>query len=341
VNRIRLLANLVLIIFVLTVSACTQQPADCSREDTFCVGLVTAYDGVDDHSLNQVVWETLQNIETQAQIARLDNIESIDSRDWQKNIIFFADNGYDVIVTVGVNLSEITIETAAKYPQILFIGIDQRLDDSYANIATIHFAEEQGGFLAGVLASIISETGRVGTVCETSGIDAVWRFCEGFRMGVTYGNDDVLPYVVYREDGSQNKTFNDPAWGEERLLLFIESGVDIVTGFGGNTAEGAFLAASENGILIIGTEADLYFRLPDLQPFLVTSVIKDPGVELSQLVLGASQGEMSVGPHIGQMRLAPFRASQFKLATEIMLEMEEVLQEISNSEIEISLPEKK
>ncbi|MFN2304090.1 MAG: BMP family ABC transporter substrate-binding protein, partial [Anaerolineales bacterium] len=85
------------------------------------MGLVTAYDSVEDHGLNQAAWETLQDIEAQAHIARLDNIESIDSRDWEKNIVFFADNGYDVIVTVGSNLSATTTEVAAKYPDISFI----------------------------------------------------------------------------------------------------------------------------------------------------------------------------------------------------------------------------
>ncbi|MBN1453322.1 MAG: BMP family ABC transporter substrate-binding protein [Anaerolineales bacterium] len=326
---------------MLLVSACVPQPADCSREDIFCVGLVTAYDGIEDHGLNQAAWETLQNIETQARVARLDKIESIDARDWQKNIIFFAENGYDAIVTVGVNLSEATVAVAAEYPHIQFIGVDQKLEESYANIATIYFAEEQSGFLAGVLATLVTESGRVGAVCETSGIDAVWRYCEGFRQGVTYGNEEVRAYMDYRDDGSRDKTFNDPEWGEQSVLSLIDDGVDIVTAFGGDTAIGAFLAASKNGILVIANEGDQYFRLPELRPVLVTSVIEDPRVELSRLVLMASRGEISTGPHAGQIGLAPFRAPQFESATEIKSKIEGVLQEIRNSEIKINLPERK
>ena len=341
VNRICRLSFLVLILSILVASACTPQPSDCSHTDVFCVGLVTAFDGIDDHGLNQAAWEALQNIEAQAQIARLDYIESIDTRDWQKNILFFADNGYDVIVTVGRNLSEATIEVASEYPHILFIGIDQELDEVYANTATIYFAEEQAGFLAGMLAAKITESGKVGAVCETSGIDAVWRYCEGFRAGVTYENEEVHVSVAYRENESSDNIFNDPEWGEQRALSQIESGVDVVTGLGGRTAEGALLAASEKRILVIGVEEDLYFRLPELQPMLVTSIIKDPGVELSQMVVLAQQGEMSTGPHAGQIDFAPFRASQFEAATEIQLEMENALQEIRNGDIEINLPAKK
>ena len=326
---------------MLVVSACIPQPADCSQDDVFCVGMVTAYDSIDNHGLNQITWEALKNIEGQAQITLLDNIESIDTRDWQKNIIFFADKGYDVIVTVGVNLSEATIEVAIDYPHTLFIGIDQQLEETYENIGTIHFAEEQAGFLTGVLAAMITESDKVGAVCETSGIDAVWRYCEGFRAGTMYADDEVEAYVEYRESGSSDKIFNDPEWGEQQALRLIEDGVDILTGFGGNTTKGAFLAASKEGILIIGAEEDLYFRLPDLQPVLITSIIKDPSAELSYLVLMASQGEMPVGSHAGQITYTPLQNLQKQAPGEIEARFEKIYDFVLKGIIEVNLPEKK
>lgn len=340
-DRIRLRAILFLILPVFALSACAAQPADCSRDDVFCVGLVTANDGVEDHGLNQATWETLQTIETQAQIARLDKIESIDSRDWQKNILFFAGNGYDVVVTVGINLSEGMVATAADYPDILFIGVDQELNEGYENIATIVFPEDQAGFLAGMLAAMVSVTGKVGAICETSGIEGVWQYCEGFRAGAKFEEDEIDVTVVYRDSGSQDKIFNDPEWGQEKMLSLIEEGVDIMTGFGGGTAEGAFLKASEKGVLVIGSEEDLYYRLPDLEPNLVTSIIKDPGLELSALVLSASQGKQISGPHTGQIGYVPFRLTQFEREPELKSNLEDALRRIENGEIEIDLPEKK
>jgi basic membrane protein A len=340
-NSTRIPANLVLIILVLTVYACTPQPADCSREDVFCVGLVTAFDSVEDHGLNQATWETLQNIETQAQIARLDNIESIDTRDWHKNITFFANNHYDLTITVGTNISETMVAVAAEYPNISFIGVDQEFDEAYENIATISFPEDKAGFLAGMLAAMVSSSGKVGGICETSGIDIVWQYCEGFRAGAVYEMDDIDVTVVYRDSGDRDKFFNDPEWGQQEMLNLIEEGVDTMTGFGGNTAQGAFLTAGEKGILVIGSEEDLYYLLPDLQPLLVTSIIKDPGMELSSLVVLASQGESISGPHTGQISYTPFRLSQFETDMEIKSNIEDALQAIRNGEIEINLPEKK
>jgi basic membrane protein A len=341
VNFVRLLASLFLFFFIIpTLSACEPQPADCSRDEVFCVGLVTAYDGVDDHGLNQVAWEALQKVATDVKIARLDNIESVDARDWEKNILFFADHGYDVIVTVGTNLAVTTVAVAPRYPDISFIGIDQQLDEVYSNIATITFAEDQAGFLAGIVAAMVSPSGKVGAICETSGIDVVWQYCEGFRAGVIYEKEDSEVTVVYRENGDPNKTFNDPEWGKQNMLSLIDKGVDVMTGFGGNTAQGAFLAAADNGVFVVGSEEDLYYRLPDIQEVLITSIINDPGVELSSLVKMVSQGDEISGPHTGKISYAPFRTTHFDTTT-IQSSMEEALQKIESSEIEIKLPEKK
>jgi len=323
------------------IVACTPQPEDCARKDIFCVGLVTAYDGVDDHSLNQASWEILQNIETQTQIARLDNIESVDPRDWQKNILFFAEGGYDVIVTVGRELGDDTVFVAVQYPQILFVGVDQQLEEEYLNVATIVFPEDQAGFLAGMLAAMVTETDTVGAVCETSEIETVWRYCEGFRLGATYEKDDVQVIVTYRDNGSFDSTFNDPDWGEQKALDQIDKGVDVMTGYGGRTMEGALLAAAEKGVLVIGTEDDLFYRLPDVQPFVVTSIVNDPSVELSQIVDLAHQGKIPAGSHTGRVKLTPFRSSQFETADEIKSEMNNAIEKIEQGEIEINLPPQK
>jgi basic membrane protein A len=328
---------ILLFVSIFVISACAPQPANCAREDVFCVGMVTSFDGVDDHGLNQATWETLQNIQTQVGIARLDMIESIDTRDWLKNVSFFAENNYDVVVTVGRNLSDITVAVASEYPATQFIGIDQQLENEYANLATIYFPTEQAGFLAGMLAAQATEANKVGAVCESSGIESVWRFCEAFRAGAKYENDDMRVVVMYRDSGSSDSLFNDPEWGEERAAIQIEGGADVLTGFGGNTAQGAFLLAAKEGIPIIGAEDDLYFHLPDVQPVLITRIINDPGETLSYLVAQASTGEILAGPYAGQITYTPFRGPNEQL--EIVAK--DVLQEIKNGIFEIDLPKKK
>jgi basic membrane protein A len=96
-------------LFVLLVSAAmllqacgaaTDEAPDCTKEDVFCVGLVTDVGKIDDKSFNQSAWEGVQKAVDELG-AYAQYIETTDAKDYDKNIATFADAGYDVIVTAG------------------------------------------------------------------------------------------------------------------------------------------------------------------------------------------------------------------------------------------------
>lgn len=111
-----------------TVEEATEAPpaeeGDCSSPDVFCVGLVTDVGEIDDKSFNQSAWEGVQQAEADLG-AQVDYIETQDAKDYAANIGLFADEGYDVVVTVGFALGAATMEAACTYPDIDFIGVDQ------------------------------------------------------------------------------------------------------------------------------------------------------------------------------------------------------------------------
>ena len=80
---------------------------DCSSPDLFCVGLVTDVGEIDDKSFNQSAWEGVERAAEELG-AQVDYIETGDAKDYDANIGLFAQNGYDVIVTVGFALGEAT-----------------------------------------------------------------------------------------------------------------------------------------------------------------------------------------------------------------------------------------
>ena len=169
----------------LVLGSCTTSP-DCFRENVFCAGLVTDVLGIEDHGMNQNTWAGLQEAKANGVVDQVDYIESIDTRDYEKNIAYFAEKGYDVIVTTGVGMRDETLRSADLKPDSVFVGMNQPHEEVRPNIIPVTFAEDQMGFLAGALAARISETRIVGAVCETSGIDSMWRYCEGFRAGALY-----------------------------------------------------------------------------------------------------------------------------------------------------------
>src|SRR5512143_478506 len=114
----------VLLVAAMILPACAPATPNCKDEKTFCVGLVTDVGKINDKSFNQSAWEGVQKAEKELG-ATVQYIETADAKDYDKNIATFADEGYDVIVTVGFGMGEATDKAATTYPNVKFIGVDQ------------------------------------------------------------------------------------------------------------------------------------------------------------------------------------------------------------------------
>ena len=190
------------------------------------------------------------------------------------------------------------------YADSVFIGMDQPHGETRPNLITIAFAEDQMGFFAGALAARLTETQIVGAVCETSGIDAMWRYCEGYRAGALSINKKIKVLVEYRDDGSQEKLFIDEAWGRDRAQYLMKRGADVIFAVGGATGQGALRAASEAGTFAIGAERDQAAALDESGSGVMTSVYGRAGFEVQRLVGELRQGHTPV-PVSGQFGYVP------------------------------------
>ena len=88
--------------------------ADCPKAEVFCIGLVTDVGEIDDKSFNQSAWEGVQAAGKELG-ALVKPVQTKDAKDYATNIGLFADQKYDVIVTVGFALGQATAEAAKKY----------------------------------------------------------------------------------------------------------------------------------------------------------------------------------------------------------------------------------
>lgn len=281
----------VLLILVAGISACSQPP-DCHREEVFCAGLVTDTQGLNDLGLTQNTWAGLERSRADGVIDHAAYIESVDVRDYEKNIAYFVDEGYDVIVTSGPGLRSATLRSADLYPDPVFIGMNQPEADPPPNFVPVTFPEDQMGFLAGVLAARMSGTKTVGAVCETSGISSMWRYCEGFRAGVNHSGEPVKAIVVYRDDGSRDKLFNDPEWGAETARSLIRQGADVIFAAGGNTAAGALRAAGGGNVRAIGVERNQRAVLGDEGLGVVASFLGGASSTVEELMRNVRAGNL-------------------------------------------------
>lgn len=332
---------LLLAVVWLGVTACAQSP-DCFREDVFCAALVTDTLGLNDHGINQDTWAGLEQSKANGLTDQIAYIESVDTRDYEKNIGYFAKSGYDIIITSGIGLQDETLHAADLYPfdpaqgkpDSIFVGMNQPHTELRPNTISITFAEDQMGFTAGALVAHLSETRVVGAVCETSGIDSMWRYCEGFSAGAKYVDENIKILIAYRDDGDREKLFVDEAWGYGTANKLIFRGADVIFAAGGVTGQGALRAATEAKIHAIGVERDQAAALAESGKGVVTSIFGRASFEVQEVMRLLREGNISER-RTGQIGYVPLGE---KFPESLKIEMDSWLWELWTGEIKTHAP---
>jgi basic membrane protein A len=294
---------------------------------------VTEVGKVNDQSFNQAAWEGVQ-CAAQESGAEIKYLESADAEDYAHNIATFADEGYDVIVTVGSALGDATRAAAVKYPNTKFIGIDQYQADVMPGVAGLVFPEDQAGFLAGALAAWLSKSGQIGAVLGTDAEPSLWRFGEGFKAGAVYAQPATKIDVVYHNDVGFDKSFDDPAWGKTTALSLIDQGVDVMFGARGQTGNGALLAGAAKGIPVIGADTDQYFTLPEVRQALLTSATKFIAPGTCTSIKNYAEGQWSDGNVLGQVGLAPYHNWDGKVPADVKAKMTDLIQKLQSGALQ-------
>ncbi|HJR81355.1 MAG TPA: BMP family ABC transporter substrate-binding protein [Anaerolineales bacterium] len=333
------------LITILLSPACVPARPNCDSEDLFCVGLVTDIGKINDKSFNQSAWEALQQAEQELG-ALVQYIETADARDYSKNINTFAEEQYDVIVTVGFNLREATRTAAEAYPDIKFIGIDQdQFEGTIDNVVGLVFPEDQAGFLVGALAAMMSETHKIGAVCGSDAVPPVWRLGEGYKAGAAYADGltgtttDV--FAIYHNDVSFDTTFIDPEWGEMTANAIMEEGVDAIFGCGGITGNAAIIAAAQSGLYAIGVDTDQYLTLPEAAPRMLSSAMKLITPSVFELLRGAREDNFPSGNYYGNVTYAPYHDLENEVPAEVKAAMEQINADLLGGAIETNVPPEK
>lgn len=286
------------------------------------VGLVTDVGKVDDKSFNQSAWEGVQRAQRELG-AEVKFLETTDPKDYAKNIDQFAQDGYDVIVTVGFAIGQATQEAAAKYKNIKFIGVDQFQQNTTENLAGLIFDEDKAGYLAGALAGLLTKTNVVAGVLGTDLVPPVVKFGKGYEAGAKAVKPEVRVIMAYHPGGLA-RGFSDPDWGKNTTVQMIQQQADVIFGAGGNTGNGALLGATERNVLAIGVDTDQWETLPQARPVLVSSAMKliTPGV--FDLVKSVQDGAFKGGNQTGQVGLAPFHDNASKVPDAAQARLKEI-----------------
>lgn len=311
-------AFVMLLAVAFVLSGCQQQASEQLR-----IGLVTDVGRVNDRSFNQSAWEALQRAEQELG-AEVAYIETTAATDYEDNIRQFADEGYDVIVTVGFALGEATIAMAQQYPDIKFVGVDQAQTETIPNLAGLIFPEDQAGYLAGVLAANLTTSGTIAGVFGTDLVPPVVAFKEGYEAGARSVTPDINIISTYHP-GEISQAFTDPEWGAATAAQAIDRGADVIFAAGGSTGNGALEeTATHPGLYCIGVDKDQWEELPGAHPCLVSSAIKEITPGLYDIIVGITEDRFQAGNVVGDAGLAPFHDFEDQISDEIKQELERI-----------------
>jgi len=313
------------------------EDTSCASEKVLCIGFVTDPSGLDDKSFNDAIWQALKMAEEEYG-ATVNFIENFDIDQTKVNIDAFAAENYDLIVTLGDLAGQATLEAANQYPKIDFIGVGQFFDSTPENYTRLVFNQANFGYMAGVLAGLLTQTNKVGAVLGTDQMPLIVTFKENYEAGAKLVNPDVKVGWEYHPGGF-DIAFNDPEFGARIAAGLIEQDVDVIFGAGGATGNGALVeAAKHEGVYCIGVDYDVWETLPEAHNCLVSSEYRLITPAVYELIEMAIDGEFPGGEYLGQVGLGPFHDFAGLISPEIIAKLLEVQLDLKDGIIEEAYP---
>lgn len=314
------------------------QDAGVTAPDGFTVRLVTDIGKVDDRTFNQYAYEGMKAAE-ECFGFETSFIETVSEADYAKNIATALEGGPDIVVTVGFLLATDTLAAAQANPDVNFIGVDQFQTDYGTNYVGLQYNEDEGGYLAGVLAASLSESGVIGVVGGREDVPPVVKLVNGYEVGAKSVNPDIRVLKIY------NESFTAPDKGASDAQQFIGEGADVIFGAGGKTGSGGVAAATAAGVWGIGVDQDEYYTTfnsgdaPGADK-LASSAIKRVDLGVFVQILNTLKGEFEGGLFAltaanGGITYAPFHDAD--IPEDVQAKLEDTRKGLADGSIETGL----
>lgn len=275
----------------------TESTSGEGGNDALKIAIVSSPSGVDDGSFNQDVYTGILNFieeHPDSSVTPVKEPTGDTAAAVQAVTDIVAD--YDVLVCSGYQFAGIGT-LAQENPDKDFILIDSYPTDADGatvevdNIYAMTFAEQEGGFFAGIAAAMETKSNKVAVVNGVAYPSNI-NYQYGFECGVKYVNETQGKSVECVELPSQAGTdasgnniggnyigsFSDQATGKTVGDQLISQGCDIIFVAAGDSGNGVFTAAKEsNGAcMVIGCDADQYdFGENGDSNIILTSAIKN------------------------------------------------------------------
>ncbi len=196
--------------------------------------------------------------------------------DADAQVVLLATENDDPVIAVGPSFVSDVTRAARRFQNVHFGIVDAIVNE--ANVESVTFNEQQGAFLAGALAAMVSKTK---TVAFLGGVDdaRLERSQAGFAAGVA--EIDPRVHVLSRYLGS----FTDRAGAERLEAALVAHGTDVTFVVDGPAGIGAIDAVKRHrGTFAIGADSNQDGLAPG---HVLTSVVKHIDAATLRLCLEA------------------------------------------------------
>lgn len=259
------------------------------------VALIVAQGGLGDQSYNDLAYAGLQAAAHDYTNLVVQPIQSADIvAQGQSLLQQAATNKFDLVINLEFSLSDALGKVAPAFPDTQFAMVN--LEVKQPNVTSILFQEQEGSYLAGALAAMVTADtsikgpalnpdkviGAIGGA-KSTGID---KFLVGYQQGAQDVDKSTKVLVSYANN------FGDPAKGKELTDAQYSQGADIVYQVAGGTGAGVIQAAKAANKFAIGVDSDQDFLAPGN---VLTSMIKHTDLAVYELCRDIANGSLKGG----------------------------------------------
>jgi len=261
--------------------------------------MVTDVGGLGDRSFNDSAYRGL--VQSRKSLdAYIQVLQSRSAADYQPNLNALTNLHFEMIYAVGFLMGFDLDSVAKQNPAQRYAIIDAVVDDP--NVVSITFREQDGSFLAGALAAMVSRTHHIAFL---GGQDI--PLIQKFEAGYTAGAREIDPNV--KVDVKYAGSFDDVAAGKELANLLFDDGADIIFTAAGKVGLGAIDAVKpRQNDYIIGVDSDQDALAPGK---VLTSMVKKIDIAVYDVAHALQQhhamsGHVEFGLRDGAVGLTDF-----------------------------------
>lgn len=293
---------------------------------------------VDDVSWNQAMYEGMKALEKdyagKIQVTYSENVYEV--ANIEPALRDFATQGFDLIIGHGFQFQEPLIKVAAEFPNTKFaLGTGYK---TAANTCLYDIQLEDGGYLMGTLAGLMTKTNKIGVV---GGADAVeiYRGHEAFKFAAKKVNPEVQIQELYTGD------WRDAAKAKEGAMSMYDAGADIIWHSGDGIGLGAVDAAKEKKKFVLGNVADQNVLVPD---YVLSGIVYNWTPVIKQMIddilgdnfLNRTDKKYMLTVANGGITIAPFHGLDSQVSAEVKAKLEAVRKDFVDNKIEMPKFEK-